>query len=112
MGSPLQLAGAEAAGAGRASAETVPSAPEAPLQASSPGSLREEPIELRPSPRFDSADGLARLAVLPADEHSRSRAGWTVPVKREPRRVDAARVAIVLSYLAALIAAVSIAVFT
>jgi serine/threonine protein kinase len=109
-----EVQAAEAEGAGRASAATVPNKhkPEPPLQASSPGTLREEAIELRPSPRFDSAEGLARLAVLPADEHSRSRAGWTVPIKREPRRVDAARVTIVLAYLAAFIAAVSIAVFT
>ena len=106
-----EVQAAEAAGAGRASAETVPSTPEAPSQASSPGALRDEPIELRPSPRFDCAEGLARLAVLPSDDHSRSRAGWTVPIRREPRRVDAARVAIVLSYVAALIAAVCIAVF-
>jgi serine/threonine protein kinase len=106
-----EVQAAEAAGGGRASAETVPNTPQAPSQASSAGALRDEPIELRPSPRFDCAEGLARLAVLPSDEHSRSRAGWTVPIKREPRRVDAARVAIVLSYAAAFIAAVSIAVF-
>ena len=108
-----EVQAAEAAGAERASAQTVPNAPEvAPEPRAGSPALRDEPIELRPSPRFDSAEGLARLAVLPSDEHSRSRAGWTVPLKREPRRVDRARVAIVLSYLAALIAAVSIAVFT
>ena len=108
-----EVQAADAASAERASAETVPSAPDvAPDTGPASPALRDEPIQLRPSPRFDSAEGLARLAVLPSDEHSRSRAGWTVPLKREPRRVDRARVAIVLSYLAAFIAAVSIAVFT
>ncbi len=102
---------ADAASAERASAQTVPDI--APDEAGDGPSamLREEPIELRPSARFDSMEGLARLAVLPSDEHSRSRAGWTVPLKQEPRRVDRARVVVVLAYAFAFIAAVSIAVF-
>jgi serine/threonine protein kinase len=103
---------AEAVSAERASAETVPNPPDlAPEGGGGPSAmLREEPIELRPSARFDSMEGLARLAVLPSDEHARSRAGWTVPIKEEPRRVDRARVAVVLAYAFALIAAVSIAI--
>jgi eukaryotic-like serine/threonine-protein kinase len=91
----------------------VPNAPEiAPDGAGAPSAMpREELIELRPSARFDSVEGLARLAVLPSDENSRSRAGWTVPIKEEPRRVDRARAAVVLAYAFAFIAAVSIAIF-
>jgi len=104
---------AEASHAERATAETVPNTVDDIIDGAVPAaSLREEPIELRASPRFDSAEGLARLAVLPSDEHSRSRGGWTVPLKREPQRVDRARVAVVLAYAFAFIAAVSIAVFT
>jgi eukaryotic-like serine/threonine-protein kinase len=107
-----EVKAAQAGSAQRANAPTVPSAPQvAPELSPSGGALRDEPIELRPSPRFDSADGLARLAVLDKDEPSRSRAGWTVPLKREPRRVDRARVAVVLTYVFAFIAAVCIAVF-
>jgi hypothetical protein len=47
--------------------------------------------------------------VLPSDEHSRSRAGWTVPIRREPRRVDRARVAVVIAYTLAVIGALCIA---
>ncbi len=103
---------AEAASAERASSATMPNAPDAVPEAGlQSASLRDEPIELRPSARFDSAAGLARLAVLPSDENSRSRAGWTVPLKQEPRRVDRARAVVVLAYSFAVIAAVSIAVF-
>jgi serine/threonine-protein kinase len=109
-----EVRAAEAASGERASAATVPDMPgdAQPHIAPSGGTLREEPIEMRPSPRFDSADGLARLAVLPSDEHSRSRGGWTVPLKQEPRRVDRARAAITIAYALALIAAICIAVFT
>ncbi|HUQ27337.1 MAG TPA: serine/threonine-protein kinase [Usitatibacter sp.] len=104
---------AEAAGAERAAAQTVPTPPDIAPDEGGDGSgmIREEPIELRPSARFDSVEGLARLAVLPSDEHSRSRGGWTVPIKAEPRRVDRARVVVVLAYAFAFIAAVAIVVF-
>jgi serine/threonine-protein kinase len=104
---------AEAAGAQRAAARTVPdTAPPAPEQAIAAAPIREGPMELRPSSRFDSTEGLARLAVLPSDAHSASRAGWTVPVHREARRVDRARVAVVLAYVFAFIAATCVAIFT
>ena len=108
-----EVRSAEAASAERASAETVPDTPEAAAMAGGAmvAPLRDEAIELRTSPRFDSSEGLARLAVLPSDEHSRSRGGWTVPLKREPQRVDRARAAVVLAYACAFIVAVSIAVF-
>ena len=70
---------------------------------------RDEPLELRPSPRFDSMQGLARLAVLPGEaEKTSSRAGWTMPIRREPKRLDAARALIVSGYVLALIAAMAI----
>jgi serine/threonine protein kinase len=104
---------AELVSAERGAAETVPNPPDmAPEEGGGgPSMFREEPIELRASARFDSVEGLARLAVLPSDEHSRSRAGWTVPIKAEPRRVDRARVVVVLAYAFAFIAAVAIAAF-
>jgi serine/threonine-protein kinase len=109
--STKEVQAAEASAAQRATAPTVPNSAAldvAPEGASSSG-LRDEPIELRPSPRFDSAEGLARLAVLPADE-SRSRGGWTVPMKQEPRRVDRGRAIVVLAYVFALVAAIAYAI--
>jgi hypothetical protein len=109
-----EVQAAEASSTERASAETVPNTPEiAPDRAIDAPSamLREEPIELRASARFDSMEGLARLAVLRSGEDSGARAGWTVPLKQEPRVIDRARVAIVLAYALAFVAAVTIAVF-
>ena len=72
--------------------------------------IREEALELRPSARFDSSAGLARLSVLPTHgEETSSRAGWTVQIKPEPRSMDRARVALVLAYAAATLAAIAIA---
>ena len=97
---------AEEAAMARQNAPTVPQAPGA--SAPSPFPSREEPLELRPSPRFDSTAGLARLSVLPMQlDDTVSRAGWTVQMKREPRRVDAARVAVVLTLVLATIAAIA-----
>jgi serine/threonine-protein kinase len=76
--------------------------------ASAPSLARDEPLELRPSPRFGSAAGLARLSVLPAHaDDTSSRAGWTVQMKREPRRVDAARVAVALALVLATLFAIA-----
>ncbi len=77
---------AEKAGAARMESSTIPNAPVAPAaRTSTPGIPRDEPLELRPSPRFDSVDALARLSILPKrSDDSASRAGWTVNVKREP----------------------------
>ena len=70
---------------------------------------REESIELRASPRFDSAAGLARLAVLPADaDLEKSRAGWTVPLRRPAPRVDRTRLVMAVAYVVALAIAVAI----
>ena len=107
-----EVASAEAAGATRAEAATVPNAaPASSAPEPAPGMAREEILELRPSPRFDSADGLARLSLLPtkADETA-SRAGWTVQVKPEPRRTDIARIVVAVCYVLAACAAVAIVV--
>jgi hypothetical protein len=70
---------------------------------------REEPLELRASPRFDSAEGLARLSVLPAEaDATSSRAGWTVPAKRERRKIDPALGWLVAAYVGAIVAAIAI----
>jgi len=104
------VAAAEAGRAERAEAETQPNSPVAPpAHDTGPGMAREEPLELRPSPRFDSADGLARLSLLPvrADD-TQSRAGWTVQIKPEPRRTDVARIVVAVSYVLAACAAAAI----
>ena len=74
----------------------------------------DEVVELRPSPRFDCVEGLARLAVLPVDaDATRSRAGFTIPRgtrKNGPRRpIDLPFVLVVAGYLvAAVVAAIII----
>ena len=60
-------------------------------------------------PLFDSTQGLARLAELPADaDRKTSRAGWTMPIRRETQRLDRARALIVSAYVLAVFAAVAI----
>jgi serine/threonine-protein kinase len=95
---------------------TVPNAPPAPHDAPErapagavPLSLSDDQVELRPSPRFDSVEGLARLAVLPADASgTQSREGWTMPVPRMKRRMEPLRVRILAAYGLAALAAVAI----
>jgi eukaryotic-like serine/threonine-protein kinase len=109
-----EVAAAEAVGLERADAETVPSPAAAPIvpDGTGPAMLREEPLELRPSPRFDSTQGVARLAVLPVEsEASKSRAGWTVRMRREPKRLGVARTMIVVAYVVAAFVAVALAMF-
>ncbi|MBL0143533.1 MAG: serine/threonine protein kinase [Betaproteobacteria bacterium] len=70
----------------------------------------EEVVELRPAPRFDCVEGLARLAVLPVDaDATRSRAGFTVPKgtrsRRALRRIDLPFVMVVAGYLVATVVA-------
>ena len=70
----------------------------------------DEVVELRPSPRFDCVEGLARLAVLPVDaDGTRSRAGFTVSrtvrARGALRRIDLPFALVVASYLAATVAA-------
>ena len=62
--------------------------------------------ELRPSPRFDSAEGLRRLALLPReDDDSRSRAGWTGPMARPKKRAARGRWSRWMVYAVALLLA-------
>ncbi|MGZ5097794.1 MAG: protein kinase domain-containing protein [Usitatibacter sp.] len=70
-----------------------------------------ERMELRPSRRFDSVEGLARLSVLPKDsEAEKSRAGWTVPVARVKRRLDPMRAMMIAAYAIAILVAAIIVV--
>ncbi len=106
---------AEAAVRSRAEAsggDTVPQVAGAPPVAGGAPSLDagDEVVELRPSPRFDCVEGLARLAVLPVDaDGTRSRAGFTVPrgtrAKGALRRLDLPFALVVASYVAATIVA-------
>jgi serine/threonine-protein kinase len=108
-----EVAAAEAAGVERAGARTVPSGPDfevAPTDANTIP-LREEMVELRPSPRFDSLEGLKRLGVVAGDPaHAESRAGWTVPIHRQPRRLDRTKAVIIAVYGLALMGAIAIVV--
>ena len=100
-------------GAAQAEAEVRQSAPTVPDAASGAATAfpREEALELRPSPRFDSTAGIARLSVLPAQpDDTSSRAGWTVQMKRQPRKVDAAKAAVVLALALATIGAIAMIV--
>ena len=70
----------------------------------------ERVLELRPSRRFDSTEGLARLAVLPADTSgTRSRGGWTVqlPAPRR-RRLDRSTAILAATYGTAVLLAIAI----
>ena len=70
----------------------------------------EERIELRPSRRFDSSAGLARLTALPADSTStRSRGGWTVQLPTAPRRrLDRSTAILAATYGVAVLLAIAI----
>jgi serine/threonine-protein kinase len=103
----------EQVGAAQDEAEERQSAPTVPDAASGFAATvpREEPLELRASPRFDSTAGLARLSVLPAQpDDTISRAGWTVQMKRQPRRVDGAKIAVVIALVLATIGAIAMVV--
>jgi eukaryotic-like serine/threonine-protein kinase len=106
-----EVAASEAAGLERAEATTVPSAaPPARAEAGTTPMARDEPLELRASPRFDSSEGFARLSILPGEaDATSSRAGWTVPARRERRKIDPARAAVFVAYLIAFAVAVAIA---
>ncbi|HUP97715.1 MAG TPA: serine/threonine-protein kinase [Usitatibacter sp.] len=70
----------------------------------------EERMELRASRRFDSSEALARLSVLPADEGTRSRGGWTVQLEKPRRRLDPSSVILAATYGIAVLLAVAIVV--
>ena len=98
---------AEALAQKRADAETVPQT----MRATGSGGARtiplaELPVELRPSPRFDCTEVLARIPVRRLDDPAVTQA---VPLEpRRPRR-SPAQVLLVVAYAAALAAAVYVA---
>jgi serine/threonine protein kinase len=108
-----EVAASESIGLERAEAKTVPNhPPEVAPEGASSTLGRDEPLELRPSPRFDSTEGLARLSVLATEaDTTGSRAGWTVPGKRGARKLDPAHAAIVAAYVIATFVAIAIIAF-
>ena len=91
------------------SARTVPlGAAEPPSADSLPAG--EEVLELRPARRFDSARGLARLAVVATEsDGTRSRAGWTVQLPTpKRRRLDRSTAILAATYGAAVLLAIAI----
>ena len=97
-----ELANAKPAGGG----ETTPGSATVPMAATrriTPG----ERLELRASPRFDSAAALARLPVL-ADTAAGTRLGWTLARPDLKRRVDRSRALLWGAYGLALLIAVAI----
>jgi serine/threonine protein kinase len=71
--------------------------------------IADDRLELRTSRHFDSAGALARLPVLPRDDGTRSRAGWTMPgVKR--RRLDRSGAILLATYGVAVLVAIAIVV--
>ena len=95
---------------------TLPNAPTPPAakvakEPARPLPMLEEQVELRPSTRFDSVEGLARLAVVPVDaSETQSRAGWTVPVVKPRRGMNRARMKVLIAYLVAVLVAALIIV--
>jgi eukaryotic-like serine/threonine-protein kinase len=86
--------------------------PEAPLTArtvpEATAARIAQQLELRASPRFDSAACLARLRVVP-DSNAGTRTGWKAADTRLARRVDRARAILWGAYGLAALAAVVIA---
>ena len=75
-------------------------------------SLSEDQVALRPSPRFDSVEGIARLAVFPLDAtETKSRAGWTVPVAKPKRRRSREIAPLVAAWSVAVLVAIAIVLF-
>ena len=92
-----------------AHARTVPQSSSGERMRASPG-LHDDALQLRPSPRFDSTDGLARLAVLPdQSDRTGARAGWTVQTSPLRKRLDPARAALMAVYALAAVVAVLLA---
>jgi serine/threonine-protein kinase len=96
----------EAEGAIRASAASGDTTP----HDASTLPMADERLELRPSRQFEHAAALARLSVVPHDDASASRGGWTVPVAKARRRVDRASAFLAATYGIAVLLAVAIVV--
>jgi eukaryotic-like serine/threonine-protein kinase len=106
-----EVRSAAAARAQRAAAPTDGAAPDLEVEPTGEGqrAAREEALELRPSPRFESREAMARLAVLPDESDlARSRAGWTVPIRRAPRRIDRTQALLVVAYVLATAVAIAL----
>ena len=92
-------------------ARTVPGRVEvAPGLATLPMPADEDRLELRPSRRFDSADAMARLFVVPRDGEEQSRAGWTIPAVSLRQRMDRAGAILLAAWGAAFLLALLIVV--
>ena len=72
--------------------------------------LADERMELRPSRRFDSDAALSRLSVVPRDDGTASRGGWTVPLAKSRRRVDRSSAILAATYGVAVLLAFAIVV--
>jgi len=101
-----EVRAAETAAAQRADAATVPQAALAATGDARTVPLAEMPLELRPSPRFDSAAALERLPVRRPDDPAVTQAVIAPPRRM---RLDPARLLLVVAYGAALVAALVIA---
>jgi serine/threonine-protein kinase len=101
-----EVEAAEGVARERQDAHTVPQAHVSASSELHTMPLRDELLELRPSPRFDSGAGMARLPVRRAQDPSATQA-VAVPPRRT--RVDTARLLLFVAYGAALLAAAWIA---
>jgi hypothetical protein len=72
--------------------------------------LADERMELRPSRQFESAAALSRLSVVPRDDGTASRGGWTVPLAKSRRRVDRSAAILAATYGVAVLLAVAMVV--
>jgi serine/threonine-protein kinase len=110
-----EVKAAEAGRLARAESTTVPLAPagEGPSAPEPrPFNVRDEPIELRASPRFESAEALARLPVFSAEGELAGTHADSAPLQlpRVRRRIDATQLATVAACVVAALVAVVIAV--
>jgi serine/threonine-protein kinase len=97
----------------RTTPNNAPPAPhDAAGQPSRPLALSADQVALRPSPRFDSVEGIARLAVFPVDaSQTKSRAGWTVPVAKPKRRRSREIAPLIAIWSVAVLVAIAIVLF-
>ena len=93
---------AQAAGGGTVPLAAAPDEPK--REAAGPGVFREDQdlLALRPSPRFDGVEGLARLAVLPLNA---TRTFPVVRAKPPRRRIDLQFVMVIVGYVLATLTA-------
>jgi serine/threonine-protein kinase len=107
-----EVKAAEAASLERSGSGTVPqSQPDFEVTPTDARVLaaHEEPLELRPSPRFDSGAALARLPVMSPEGELVHSVGVSAPVPSAHRRIDPLRLAVAGAFVLAVLAAVAIA---